>query len=293
MNLKERYKYFPIEKLDEKLSEVKNAIEVFTKDGAVLDGSSLSLSPGKNKIEIKSSGDIKMDVRVPKNQTSILEISHHRGSGSFCLNVKMDPNSTLSIVDLTETYGFLKSSFNYETSSDCTLNVTTIDINNKMISRDQIFDINSPGTHIDVKGLFISSKDEYVDNYIKMNHNAPRSESNQDFRGVSSSMASFLGHIYIAPDSQQSIAMQQSRNIVVGQDAHIYARPWLEIYADDVKCNHGATVGTSDEEALFYLCQRGIPKNMAKALLLEGFVSSILGNVPSLKRKVQSKLYKL
>jgi len=298
MTLKERYKYFPIEKLNDALL-AEEGTAIVSCNGMIVDVSDLAIQEGQNRMEIKYprkvTGRVVLSVTIRKNQNSTLFLRHISlgGKGKFELNVNMHSGSSLSVVDVTETKGFLKSDFHYKLSSDCTLKVTSVDVNNRMLSRSQVFDINQSGSFVDVKGLYLSSRDEMVDNYIKMNHNAKGAESHQDYRGISSGLASFLGHIYIAPDAQQSIAMQQSRNIVVGSDAHIYARPWLEIYADDVKCNHGATVGTSDEEALFYLCQRGIAKNTAKALLLEGFVSGTLDSAPAMKTKVKSKLYSI
>jgi Fe-S cluster assembly protein SufD len=82
--------------------------------------------------------------------------------------------------------------------------------------------------------------------------------------------------VYVAPDAQRTDAVQTSRNIEIGGEAHIKAQPQLEIYADDVKCSHGATVGQLDSEAILYMRQRGLSLEQAKRLQIEGFISDIV-----------------
>jgi Fe-S cluster assembly protein SufD len=82
--------------------------------------------------------------------------------------------------------------------------------------------------------------------------------------------------VYVAPDAQRTDAVQTSRNIEIGREAHIVAKPQLEIYADDVKCSHGATVGQLDGEAVLYMRQRGLSLEQAKRLQIEGFVGDVV-----------------
>ena len=89
-------------------------------------------------------------------------------------------------------------------------------------------------------------------------------------------MGEFRGLVYVAPDAQRTAARQTSRNVVLGDEARITTRPQLEIYADDVKCSHGATVGQMDEDALLYMRQRGLSEAQARALLMEGFVADVV-----------------
>ena len=86
----------------------------------------------------------------------------------------------------------------------------------------------------------------------------------------------FEGMVYVATDAQRTDAVQTSRNIVIGDEARIQTKPQLEIYADDVKCSHGATVGQLDSEAIMYMRQRGLSLQQAKRLQIEGFVSDIV-----------------
>jgi Fe-S cluster assembly protein SufD len=119
-------------------------------------------------------------------------------------------------------------------------------------------------------------------------------------RGVASGKArgSFKGLVYVAPDAQRTDSVQSSRNIVIGE-AHIATEPQLEIYADDVKCSHGATVGQMDADAILYMRQRGLSLADAKRLQIEGFVSdvvlhsAIVGLVDALQEMLAEKFNNL
>jgi len=283
MTTKERYRFFPITQLQNFFSSAvsKGRADV-TVNGAPAPRLNMNLMGEMNDVRIKcpkgSFSEVFIEIKVLRG-TSAKAAIHYLPSDGFVtchLKVTMGEGSSLELAELTRTHSHVQIYDRYIVGNDCSLKVTTLDIDNRLLSRDQVFDINGKGADVNVGGIFLSAKRENIDNYIKMNHLNSDSESRQDYRGICSGKASFLGHIYIAQDSQRSVALQQSRNIVIGDSADIHARPWLEIYADDVKCNHGATVGTSDEEALFYMRQRGIPMEDAKGLLMEGFIGSIV-----------------
>ena len=133
---------------------------------------------------------------------------------------------------------------------------------------------------------------------VRVNHNAEDCRSNSLVKGVAGGQATgeFEGMVYVAPDAQRTDAVQTSRNIEIGNEAHIKAQPQLEIYADDVKCSHGSTVGQLDEQAIYYMRQRGISKESAERLLLEGFVEDVVSKCEvealcdMLNEAVQAKL---
>ena len=93
-------------------------------------------------------------------------------------------------------------------------------------------------------------------------------------------VGAFAGKVYVAPDAQQTESDEVNQNICIGPDAHMYTQPMLEIYADDVKCSHGSTVGRLDDNALFYLRQRGIPLEQARQLLIQAFISQVVDYIP-------------
>jgi Fe-S cluster assembly protein SufD len=130
-------------------------------------------------------------------------------------------------------------------------------------------------------GLYLADKWQHVDNFVNVEHAVPNCTSNQLFKGVLDDMATgaFNGRIYVAKDAQKTIAYQKNNNILLTDDAKMYTKPQLEIYADDVKCSHGATVGQLDDNALFYLQSRGINKREASLMLMFGFAHEVIQNI--------------
>jgi Fe-S cluster assembly protein SufD len=138
-------------------------------------------------------------------------------------------------------------------------------------------------THLN--GLYIARGSMHVDNHTFVDHAKPNCESNELFKGIIADSATgvFNGKILVRQDSQKINAYQSSKSIVLDRSASVYAKPELEIYADDVRCSHGATTGELDEDALFYLRARGIAPEDARLLLLEAFardVVDLIGHEP-------------
>lgn len=129
-----------------------------------------------------------------------------------------------------------------------------------------------------INGLFIGKERQHLDNYMLVEHAAPRCASRQFYNGILDDHAHgvFHGRIIVHKDAQKTDAKQTNRNLLLSDDAQIDTKPQLEIYADDVKCTHGATIGQVEEDALFYLRSRGIDQSAARALLLFAFASQCL-----------------
>jgi Fe-S cluster assembly protein SufD len=129
----------------------------------------------------------------------------------------------------------------------------------------------------ELDGAFVLTDEEKGSVAVDVNHMASDCSSRTSYKGVASGKAhgSFSGLVYVAPDAQRTDSQQSSRNITIGE-AHIETLPQLEIYADDVKCSHGATVGQMDDEAVLYMRQRGLSLATAKRLQIEGFVSDVV-----------------
>ena len=130
-------------------------------------------------------------------------------------------------------------------------------------------------------GLFLADKWQHVDNYVNVEHLAPNCHSNQLFKGVLDDMATgaFNGRIFVDRLAQGTVAYQKNNNILLTDDSKMDSKPQLEIFADDVKCSHGATVGQIDENALFYLRSRGIEAREARLMLMFGFAHEVLQNI--------------
>ena len=148
------------------------------------------------------------------------------------------------------------------------------------------------GERIDstLKGITIIGDKQHVDHYTLVQHATPNCESHQNYKTIldGQSTGVFNGKIYVEKEAQKTDAFQQNNNILIGDKATINAKPQLEIFADDVKCSHGCTIGQLDESAMFYMQQRGIPKKEAKALLMYAFTSEVTSSVqiPELKAKI-------
>jgi Fe-S cluster assembly protein SufD len=138
-----------------------------------------------------------------------------------------------------------------------------------------------PRARVDLDGVYLPAGDQRHDNVVTVDHTAPGCTSVQRFKGVVAGRArgSFGGHVIVRPGADGTDARQTNRNLLLSSTAQADTRPWLEIFADDVRCNHGATVGRLDEDALFYLRSRGIPLDEARAMLVAAFVAEITDEV--------------
>ena len=148
------------------------------------------------------------------------------------------------------------------------------------------------GERIDstMKGITIIGDKQHVDHHTLVQHATPNCESHQNYKTIldGQSTGVFNGKIFVEREAQKTDAFQQNNNILLGDKATINAKPQLEIFADDVKCSHGCTIGQLDEDAMFYMQQRGIPQKEAKALLMYAFTNEVTSSIkiPELKSKI-------
>lgn len=158
---------------------------------------------------------------------------------------------------------------------------TNITLHGGLVRNSTYHYLGGDGAESNVFGLFLADKFQHVDNFVNVDHAFPHCTSNQLFKGVLDDMSSgvFNGRIIVRPDAQKTLAYQKSNNILLTDDAKMDTKPQLEIFADDVKCSHGAAVGQLDEEALFYLRSRGISKKEARLMLMFGFAHEVLQNI--------------
>lgn len=148
------------------------------------------------------------------------------------------------------------------------------------------------GEHIEshLNGISILNNKQHVDNHTLVKHQTPNCESFEIYKGIydDSSTGVFNGKVIVDQEAQKTNAFQQNNTILIGDKASINAKPQLEIFADDVKCSHGCTIGQLDESALFYMQSRGIPAKEAKALLLYAFTNEVVEKIkiPELKSRI-------
>ncbi|MFN3138217.1 MAG: Fe-S cluster assembly protein SufD [Allomuricauda sp.] len=168
--------------------------------------------------------------------------------------------------------------------------VHTFSLGGKLIRNNLNFYQNGERIDSTLKGVTILGDKQHVDHHTLVHHAQPNCESHQDYKGIfgDSSTGVFNGKIIVDKIAQKTDAFQQNNNILLSDKSTINSKPQLEIFADDVKCSHGCTIGQLDEEALFYLRSRGIPKKEAKALLMYAFANNVLESVriPELKARI-------
>ena len=142
-------------------------------------------------------------------------------------------------------------------------------------------ELKGEGAEANVYGAYVCGADERVKIAVDMHHDVPYCNSRQLFKGIAggSSRVDFYGKIIVAKDAQRTEAYQENHNILLSEAAKVDTKPQLEIYADDVKCSHGATIGRLNEEEQFYMRSRGITLEDAKVLQMISFIAPVLENI--------------
>jgi Fe-S cluster assembly protein SufD len=140
----------------------------------------------------------------------------------------------------------------------------------------------APGAHVEMNGLYVARDRQHIDNHTRVDHAVPRTSSDQLYRGVltGKSHAVFNGKAIVRPGAAGTDAQQSNANLLLSPEAEIDTKPELEIYADEVKCSHGATTGQLDADALFYLRSRGLDEETARSLLTFAFADTVLARMP-------------
>jgi Fe-S cluster assembly protein SufD len=154
--------------------------------------------------------------------------------------------------------------------------------------------LNGEGVDCTLNGLYCADADRLVDNHTAIDHAQPHCGSREIYKGILADRARgvFNGKIIVRPDAQKTDAKQTNRALLLSEDARINTKPQLEIFANDVKCTHGAAVGQLDEEALFYLRSRGLSDTAARHLLIRAFAGDVLNRLPieALRSRVEERL---
>ncbi|MEE2672434.1 MAG: Fe-S cluster assembly protein SufD [Myxococcota bacterium] len=158
----------------------------------------------------------------------------------------------------------------------------TLTVGGALVRNDLDVLLADEGASCDLRGLFIGEGLRLVDNHTCVDHAMPHCSSREVYKGIlgDRSKGIFRGRVIVRPDAQKTDATQSNPNLLLGEGAEIDTKPQLEIYADDVRCAHGATVGQLDEEALFYLRSRGLGREEARSLLVHAFANEIVAGLP-------------
>jgi Fe-S cluster assembly protein SufD len=172
----------------------------------------------------------------------------------------------------------------------------TITLHGGMVRNNLHVRLEGEGAENNALGLFLIDKLQHVDNFTVIEHVSPRCTSNQHYKGVldDDATGAFNGKIHVYPDAQKTLAYQTNNNILLTDTAKMNSKPQLLIYADDVKCSHGATVGQLDEDALFYLRSRGISMDESRLLMMYAFANEVISRIkqPALQDRISDLVNK-
>jgi Fe-S cluster assembly protein SufD len=210
-------------------------------------------------------------------------LSDYRYFTNSVTEIMVDENAYMDYIKVQNEHNFATniSSLYATQEKDSRFNTNIITLHGGMVRNNVNVLLNGEGCENNASGLYLVDKGQHVDNYTYIDHAKPNCMSNQMYKGVLDDFATgaFNGRIRVKPDAQKTKAFQANNNILLTDDAEMNTKPQLEIYADDVKCSHGATVGQLDEDALFYLRARGIEEREARLMLMFAFAHEIIARI--------------
>jgi Fe-S cluster assembly protein SufD len=206
-----------------------------------------------------------------------------KGTCTTVTEVFLDDNATFTGIKFQEGNAGLAiiDSTYFKVGARANATLTTIMSGGSLIRNTLSFALAGTGAEATLNGLYMAGPKQHMDNYTQVQHLVEGCQSYELYKGVAkgNGSASFNGKIYVAPNAQKTNAYQSNRNILLDNTASIFTKPQLEIFADDVRCSHGATIGQLDDEAMFYLRSRGLDKEQAQSLLLKAFMGEVVRKI--------------
>ena len=236
------------------------------------DGGSLRIS-GAEAVPFAAVDPPALRVEVAAGASAHLVVLHAEPRTST-LTLDLGEGAQLELTELFTAEAFAEVAVRQAARSRC--RVTTVLLSSANVSCR--IDLDGADAENELGGVFLAGDGEHCVVKLRTGHNVADCRSNSYVKGVAGGQAvgEFCGLVYVAPDAQRTDARQQSRNMLLSDAARITTMPQLEIYADDVKCSHGATVGQMDAEAILYMRQRGLSEAQARRLQIEGFVGDVV-----------------
>ena len=178
--------------------------------------------------------------------------------------------------------------------ADSRIDCHTLSLGGKLARCDIDVELDEPGAEVNLNGLYLTNNRQHIDNHTLIEHKQPHTVSNEHFRGIMNghSRAVFNGKVIVHEQAQKTEAHQSNANLLLSGDAEVDTKPELEIYADDVKCSHGATVGRLDENMLFYLRSRAVDQDTARSLLTYAFADEVIRDIkfPEIRERLEHSI---
>ncbi|MHC1703773.1 MAG: Fe-S cluster assembly protein SufD [Tenuifilaceae bacterium] len=236
------------------------------------------------------------------SQANVVICDHTLSPKKFISNVVTEiisrPNSTLDFLKMQNEHNDSTqlSHVYVRQDKDSKVTTNTISLHGGFIRNNLNVLFDGEGCENNAYGLYLTDRTQHIDNYSFIDHAKPNCTSNELFKGILDDQATgaFNGRILVRRDAQKTQAFQSNNNLLLTADAKMNTKPQLEIYADDVKCSHGATVGQLDLEAMFYMQARGIGKKEARLLLMFGFAHEVVKRITieSLRERIDDLVNK-
>lgn len=227
-------------------------------------------------------------------------IEQHVGSGTYWTNAVTEialgagASVTHHKVQRESAQAFHLAAVIATQAADSHLSSHAMSLGATLARTDLVTRLDAPGAACSFDGLYLAGETQHVDHHTTIDHRRPRGTSRELYKGILAGRATgvFNGKVFVRPDAQQTDAQQMNQNLLLSDDAQIDTKPQLEIFADDVRCSHGATIGQLDEDAIFYLRARGIDPADARRLLINAFANELVQRVDTepLRRQLETVL---
>jgi len=230
----------------------------------------------RNQISIGENSEVKFIERL-QNLNNSASFVNHFTQINCAKNTKVEYNKIQNNTAESQ----LIDTMNVYQEQDSTCNINTLIFGGSFIRNNLNFEQNGSNCESNMNGVSILNNNQLADNHTFVDHKSAHCRSNEMYKGVylDNSKGVFNGKIMVRPDAQKIDAFQSNNNLLLSDTSSIDSKPQLEIYADDVKCSHGCTIGQLDDDALFYMRSRGIGIEEAKAVLTYAFASEAIENI--------------
>lgn len=220
----------------------------------------------------------------PGSEATLIETyagGHTDALTNSLVEIEVGRNASLRHVRVHENAGLQVGSVDVQQDADSRYHSVVVTLGGSLLRLDVRALLDGPGAECRLDGGYLADGQDHVDHHTLVEHRAPRCRSDQVYRGIADGRgtAVFDGIVVVHRDAQKTEAHQENRNLLLSETATVHTKPHLEIDADDVICSHGATVGALDDGQLFYLRARGIPEELARAMLTFAFIEQIVDQV--------------
>ena len=233
-------------------------------------------------------------VNVGKNSNiSILEevrfLGNKKNLVNSVTNFSLDAGSNVEhvLIDEFSDNTYQISNILVKQKKDSTFSSYNYSNGKMLVRKDFIIELKEKGAHCDLRGVYLADQNNHIDHHTIIEHEDEHCTSNELYKGILSgkSTAVFNGRIHVHNAAQKTDAIQSNQNLLLSDNAIIHTKPELEIYADDVKCTHGATIGQLDEKGIFYLRARGIKREEAQKMMMRAYIGEVLSGMKNIEAK--------